>query len=239
MLFAISSLTLAQTANENTVENKAELLLSALRKDLNALQAEFKQYELTSDNRTVEENSGTVWMQAPDLFKWHYQEPFEQLIVADGAQVWVYDEDLQQVTVKSQKNNLNPIYVIINEELSTRYYDISYEGNQDHLDWVKLTPKEDSNEVNNVMLGIEENQLQCISLPFGSGLGFSLGLIHGQKANQTQMTRWAIDFRVKNSFHPLTKNLKQGYYTTLQTSVISQLGQAYYELNDEERSTLC
>ena len=89
------------------------------------------------------------------------------------------------------------------------------------------------------ILGIEENQLQCISLPFGSGLGFSLGLIHGQKANQTQMTRWAIDFRVKNSFHPLTKNLKQGYYTTLQTSVISQLGQAYYELNDEERSTLC
>lgn len=162
MLFAISPLTLAQTANENTVENTAELLLSALRKDLNALQAEFKQYELTSDNRTVEENSGTVWMQAPDLFKWHYQEPFEQLIVADGAQVWVYDEDLQQVTVKSQKNNLNPIYVIINEELSTRYYDISYEGNQDHLDWVKLTPKEDSNEVNNVMLGIEENQLRSI-----------------------------------------------------------------------------
>ncbi|MGJ8692770.1 MAG: hypothetical protein ACSHW0_09840 [Thalassotalea sp.] len=89
------------------------------------------------------------------------------------------------------------------------------------------------------ILGIEEHQLQCISLPFGSGLGFSLGLIHGQKANQSTMTRWAIDFRVKNSFHPLTKNLKQGYYTNLQTSVVSQLGQAYYELNDEERSTLC
>ena len=142
--------------------NKAQSILSDLRANLTALKAEFKQYEMTDFGDVAEENTGTVWMQAPDLFKWHYQEPFEQLIVADGEQVWVYDEDLQQVTVKSQKNNLNPIYVIINEELSTLYYDISDEGNKDHLDWVKLTPKEDSNEVNNVMLGIEDNHLRSI-----------------------------------------------------------------------------
>lgn len=88
------------------------------------------------------------------------------------------------------------------------------------------------------ILGIEDSQLQCISLPFGSGLGFTLGLIHGQKANHTDMTRWAIDFRIKNSFHPLTKNLKAGYYTRLTTSVVGELGDAYYALNEEERLTL-
>lgn len=158
----VNPLDLIAADNDSSNANKAQTILSDLRAGLTALQAEFIQYELTQDGRVVEENSGTVWMQAPDYFKWHYQEPFEQLIVADGQQVWVYDEDLQQVTVKSQKNNLNPIYVIINEELSTRYYDITYDGKKESLDWVKLTPKESSNEVKSVLLGITGNQLHSI-----------------------------------------------------------------------------
>jgi outer membrane lipoprotein carrier protein len=158
----VNPLDLIAAENDSSNANKAQTILSDLRDGLNSLQAEFMQYELTQDGRVEEENSGTVWMQAPDYFKWHYQKPFEQLIVADGQQVWVYDEDLQQVTVKSQKNNLNPIYVIINEELSTRYYDITYDGKKESLDWVKLTPKEDSNEVKYVMLGIKDKQLHNI-----------------------------------------------------------------------------
>lgn len=158
----VAGLTTAQTVSNGTHDNQAQLILSELRHDLTALQAEFKQYEQTPDGRVVDENTGIVWMQAPDFFKWHYQSPFEQLIIADGEQVWVYDEDLQQVTVKSQKNNLNPIYVIINEELSTRYYDISYNGKKDAMDWIQLTPKEESNEVRSVLLGIEANQLRQI-----------------------------------------------------------------------------
>lgn len=161
LLFAVG-LTSAQSVNDEAIDNTAQLILSELRQDLTALQAEFVQYEITSDGESVEENSGTVWMQAPDYFKWHYQEPFEQLIVADGEHVWVYDEDLQQVTVKSQNNNLNPIYVIINEELSNRYYDITTDGKKESLNWVKLTPKEESNEVKFVLLGIKDNQLNRI-----------------------------------------------------------------------------
>ncbi|MCX7544662.1 outer membrane lipoprotein chaperone LolA [Marinicella gelatinilytica] len=157
-----AGLTLAQSDNDNAIDNKAQDILSELRQDLSALQAEFKQYELSQDGHADDKNSGTVWMQAPDFFKWHYKEPFEQLIVADGEQVWVYDEDLQQVTVKPQNNNLNPIYVIINEELSTRYYHIAYEGEQQDLSWVKLTPKETSDEVKSVMLGIKNKQLHRI-----------------------------------------------------------------------------
>lgn len=88
------------------------------------------------------------------------------------------------------------------------------------------------------ILGLDESQLRCISLPFGSGLGFTLGLIHGQKANHTNMTRWAIDFRIKNSFHPLTKNLKAGYYTQLHESAINHMAKEYYKYCPEEAVTL-
>jgi len=88
------------------------------------------------------------------------------------------------------------------------------------------------------ILGLKEHQLKCISLPFGSGLGFTLGLIHGQTVNNTHMTRWAIDFRVKNTFHPLTKNLKKGYYTPLNTSAINDIAKNYYQINADEKNTL-
>jgi sporadic carbohydrate cluster 2OG-Fe(II) oxygenase len=88
------------------------------------------------------------------------------------------------------------------------------------------------------ILDLDEQQLKCISLPFGSGLGFSLGLIHGQTVNHTNMTRWAIDFRVKNTFHPLTKNLKEGYYTPLNTSAIQDIAKDYYSINIDEKNTL-
>jgi len=88
------------------------------------------------------------------------------------------------------------------------------------------------------ILDLDEQQLKCISLPFGSGLGFTLGLIHGQTVNNTHMTRWAIDFRVKNTFHPLTKNLKNGYYTPLNTSAINDIAKDYYRINIDEKNTL-
>jgi len=88
------------------------------------------------------------------------------------------------------------------------------------------------------LLNLKDEQLKTISLPFGQGLGFSLGLIHGQKENTSRMTRWSIDFRLKNSFHPMTKNLKQGYYTRLKTSSIAMLAQGYYQCNTADEQLL-
>jgi len=155
-----------QPVSAETTDNheQAETLLTSVRQDLVALQAQFTQYELTIDGRKVDENSGSVWMQSPDLFRWHYKMPYEQLIVADGKQVWVYDEDLQQVTVKNQENNLNPIYVLINKELSDLHYNITYEHQEAGVDWVSLTPKEESNEVKNVWLGLAGSELKMIKV---------------------------------------------------------------------------
>ena len=139
-------------------------LLKAVRADLQGMTAAFKQYELTEGNRQVDVNTGTVWMQSPDRFRWLYTDPVEQLIVADGEQVWVYDEDLEQVTVKQQNNELNPIYVIINDELSNEHYDIAYELSSHGIDWVSLTPKVHSEEVRAVWLALEDDLVKQIKV---------------------------------------------------------------------------
>tara|TARA_R110001583_G_scaffold131271_1_gene283001 strand:- start:14019 stop:14867 length:849 start_codon:yes stop_codon:yes gene_type:complete len=87
-------------------------------------------------------------------------------------------------------------------------------------------------------VNIDYKNLKCISLPFGAGLGFTLGLIHGQIQNTSDMTRWSIDFRVKNSFHPVTKNLKDDYYSSFRSGLISKIAKEYYDNNPEEKGTL-
>ncbi len=145
-------------------EKTPQSILDALRKDLHSMQADFIQYQEIENGGREDENSGQVWLQSPDKFRWLYQQPLEQLIVADGQQVWVYDEDLEQVTVKKQDNELNPIYVIINDQLSNEHYDIKLETSVQGVDWISLTPKKPSQEVKTVWLAIKDDKLHRIKV---------------------------------------------------------------------------
>ena len=147
---------------EQAIEKNPNEILAEVRSGLHALAADFLQYELTPDDQKLDINTGIVWMQSPSFFRWEYQEPIEQLIVADGSKVWVYDEDLEQVTVKAQDNQLNPIYVLINEELSQKHYDITFEKTEGEIDWIKLQPKLKSEEVKYVWLGVQDNSIKQI-----------------------------------------------------------------------------
>ncbi len=139
-------------------------ILAGLRKGLTGLQAEFIQYELLENNEKSDLNAGQVYMQTPAQFRWHYKDPVEQLIVADGTNVWVYDEDLEQVTVKQQNNQLNPIYVIINDQKSQQHYDIRHEAHSNGIDWISLTPKETNEEVKTVWMAVKDSMVKQIKV---------------------------------------------------------------------------
>jgi len=79
---------------------KAEQTLQAFFSDLRTLQADFHQQVIGSDNVLQQETSGRLWIQRPGRFRWNYEAPYRQQIVADGERIWTYDEDLDQVTVQ-------------------------------------------------------------------------------------------------------------------------------------------
>src|SRR3546814_12261893 len=54
------------------------------------------------NGKLKETSSGRVALSAPRLFRWEYVKPYEQLVIADGSKVWVYDPDLAQATVRPQ-----------------------------------------------------------------------------------------------------------------------------------------
>lgn len=81
---------------------------AVLQKKLNAIHtmsAQFKQV-VKSKRRELSSSSGHMALSRPGRFRWHTKEPLSQLIVADGKKLWVYDIDLEQVTVKKQDKGI-------------------------------------------------------------------------------------------------------------------------------------
>ncbi|NIP19444.1 MAG: outer membrane lipoprotein chaperone LolA, partial [Xanthomonadales bacterium] len=82
----------------------ARTRLELFSEGLESLHAWFSQTITSQDGRVESEGAGQVWLSRPALFRWVYEGEFPELIVADGERVWLYDEVLEQVTVKPQSD---------------------------------------------------------------------------------------------------------------------------------------
>jgi outer membrane lipoprotein carrier protein len=94
-------LTFSVGAFSETAEQVLQVKLNAIR----TMTASFKQV-VKAKERTVSRSSGTMALQRPGHFRWQTKEPMAQLMVADGQRIWVYDTDLEQVTVKTQEKGV-------------------------------------------------------------------------------------------------------------------------------------
>ncbi len=117
--------------------------LTSFTKGLKGLDGQFTQQVFDANGKLKESSSGRVALTVPRLFRWEYTKPYEQLIVADGKQVWVYDPDLQQVTKRPQGNEEqnSPLAALVDPVKLNRDYAIKEAGMQSGLDWLELTPK--------------------------------------------------------------------------------------------------
>lgn len=98
-----------------------------------ALSAEFSQVTLDERGWPQDESSGWLYFQSPDRFRWSYQEPFPQEMVADGRQLWHFDESLEQVTVREQPPaDESPLMVLTRPDLLDRFYEIE-PTDEDHI----------------------------------------------------------------------------------------------------------
>lgn len=80
--------------------------------------------------------------------------------------------------------------------------------------------------------------LRPVPIEFGESVMFGLGVVHGQEVNLSEVTRWAVDFRLKSHFAPISKNLKSGYYSRLWNSGITLAADQYYQASAKEKMLL-
>ena len=110
---------------------------------LKGLDGQFTQKVYDGGGKLKETSNGRVALSAPRLFRWEYNAPYEQLIVADGKQVWVYDPDLQQATVREQgiEEENSPLAALIDPSKLDRQFKVAEAAGQGGVQWLTLTPK--------------------------------------------------------------------------------------------------
>ncbi len=106
-------------------------------------QANFTQEVLDKNGKKIQSVSGTMQFVRPGKFRWAYQKPYEQLIIGDGTRFWMYDVDLNQVTVKKLDAALgsSPAALLSGNNEIERGFELKEAGERDGLEWLEATPK--------------------------------------------------------------------------------------------------
>ncbi|MDP4027656.1 MAG: outer membrane lipoprotein chaperone LolA [Gallionella sp.] len=106
-------------------------------------QADFTQVVLDQNGKRLQSASGIMQFQRPGKFRWTYQKPYEQIIVGDGEKFWLYDVDLNQVTVKKLDAALgsSPAALLSGNNEIERDFTLKESGSQDGLDWLQAISK--------------------------------------------------------------------------------------------------
>lgn len=148
-------------ATQAFAADDARTRMEAFSKDLHSVSADFTQSVTDANGRRGEETRGTLALQAPRQFRWETKAPYEQTIVADGQRVWVYEPDLQQVTVRSQSSEEahSPLTVLTDLSQLDSQFTASESGERDGLAWLKLVSKDKEPEFEFAELGLSERGL--------------------------------------------------------------------------------
>lgn len=129
------------------------------------IQAEFVQQIYSSSGEMVEESAGRLAISRPDRFRWEYDEP-EQLIVADGQKLWLYDIELDQITISEQAGNLigSPAALLAGDENALDGFDVLKQFTADNIEWTRLQPRESGSDFHLISLGFSGGTIVAMEL---------------------------------------------------------------------------
>jgi outer membrane lipoprotein carrier protein len=150
-----------------TVRADAVDALREFTRDARTGSAQFTQVVTSADGARKKTSSGTFEFSRPNRFRFAYTKPFEQLIVGDGQNIWLYDVDLQQVTVRpaDQALGATPASLLAGGALE-KEFELQAQPSSQGIDWVQATPraKSDAGGFQSLRVGFRGRVLAAIEL---------------------------------------------------------------------------
>ncbi len=134
--------------------------------EIQSFEARFGQIVLDESLVEIDDGQGKLWIKRPGLFRWNYEPPDAQEIVGDGQNLWVYDIELEQVTVRKQDQALgkSPAILLAGSGNLEENYFIEDIGTQGRFDWVNLIPKDEDSGFREIRIGFEDNRIRLLEL---------------------------------------------------------------------------
>ena len=163
---------------------------------LKTLAADFEQNVFDETGALLETSQGRLRMARPGRFAWVYREPYRQTIISDGTQLWLYDEDLAQVTVSMVTDSLagSAAQLLGDDSDPSLHYELSALPARDNLTWVALDPRADSAQYTHLELAFAGETLARMRLT--DNLGQVTELRFENLSRNPVLPADSFDFRV-------------------------------------------
>lgn len=129
---------------------------------ISSLQGSFNQFVYSKKGEVIQKAKGTLSLSRPGRFRWVYTSPDPQIIVGDGKNIWVYDEDLEQVTIKPMKQAMAsaPIALLTRKQSPDAQFVVTANEKSGGLDWFDLTPRNKSKDFKLIQLGLNKTGIR-------------------------------------------------------------------------------
>ena len=159
-LIAFASLFATAAARADSVDTLRDFV-----RDVKSGRASFTQTVTAPDGAKRRSSSGSFEFSRPNRFRFAYAKPFEQLIVADGQKVWIFDADLNQVSVRKFSSALGatPAALLAGGSIE-KDFDLSSQAPQDGLDWALALPKLKDGAFQSVRIGFKGKTLAAVEI---------------------------------------------------------------------------
>ena len=157
-------LLLSAASADGALSARAEL--ERFASELKNFQADFTQTVISQDGRIQDRTEGQVWLQTPDKLRWVYGGEFPELIVADGHNIWIYDESLEQVTVKPQSEDSadSPLMLLTDVSHLDEQFKVTEAGDVDDVLLLELRSLDPEAEFERILLGLDGNGIRMMTM---------------------------------------------------------------------------
>ncbi|WP_407925986.1 outer membrane lipoprotein chaperone LolA [Halopseudomonas xiamenensis] len=146
----------------------------------------FSQMTLSANGANLQETTGTLALKRPGMFRWHTDPPLEQLLVSDGERIWLYDPDLEQVTIQKMDKRLSHTpALLLSGDVSQlqENFNIEWSEGSSVVDFT-LTPKEADSMFDNLRVSFSDGVINDMQMSDPVGQRTNI-LFRNVQLNQT------------------------------------------------------
>jgi outer membrane lipoprotein carrier protein len=158
LIAAVLLVGLSYSAIITAAQDAARARLNNFFTEVNSLKGSFNQQVYDKKGKIIQKAAGQLYLYRPGKFRWVYSTPDPQEIIADGKNVWIYDKDLEQVTVKPMRAAISstPIAVLTRKVSPSSQFQVKQLADKKAgLDWFDLKPHRSSRDFKNIQLGLD------------------------------------------------------------------------------------
>ena len=133
---------------------------------MKTLRADFAQIVVAKNGKKSQQSSGVMMISRPGKFRWQIDKPYSQLLVGDGEKVWIYDQDLRQVTVKKVDAAIGstPAALLVGGKTLEKNFTLREIGVRDGLEWLEAIPKTADSGFEKIQIGFSGNDVKAMEL---------------------------------------------------------------------------